>query len=86
VATTGDPHAAIQIASSEKIDLAILDYSMPIMDGGQLSTELKRLANFPMIIVSGDLQTLIIVGGLGGSVRSCKAGNGTPRSEAEALS
>jgi CheY-like chemotaxis protein len=55
VTTTTDPHIAIRIAIAGKIDLAILDYSMPIMDGGQLSAELKRLASFPIIIVSGDV-------------------------------
>ena len=55
VTTTADPHAAMRIAIAENIDLAILDYTMPIMDGGQLSTELKRLASFPIIIVSGDV-------------------------------
>jgi len=58
VTTTADPHAAIRIAIAENIDLAILDYTTPIMDGGQLSTELKRLASFPIIIVSGDVSRI----------------------------
>lgn len=55
VRTTADPNEAIRIATEDRIDLAIVDYHMPAIDGGQLSVELRRVADFPIIMVTADV-------------------------------
>ena len=43
VLTANRPLAAIELAKNERVDLAVLDYRMPEMDGIELFAELKKL-------------------------------------------
>jgi CheY-like chemotaxis protein len=46
---------ALRIAESETVDLFVLDFQMPDMDGGVLAAELRRrLPKIPLIMISGD--------------------------------
>lgn len=44
VVSLEDPLAALALAESTGFDLAVLDWSMPRMDGGELCTRLRQLA------------------------------------------
>ena len=50
-----DPRAAVILAESTEFDLAVLDWSMPRMDGGQLCARLRQLphlAAVPILILT----------------------------------
>ncbi|UFN44689.1 response regulator [Nocardioides okcheonensis] len=50
-----DPRAALAQAGEEPYQLALLDWSMPFMDGGELCTRLRdlpHLAHIPIVIVT----------------------------------
>ena len=50
-----DPLAALALAASTSFDLAVLDWSMPAMDGGQLCAglrDLPGLADAPILVVT----------------------------------
>ncbi|UFN44605.1 response regulator transcription factor [Nocardioides okcheonensis] len=62
VTSVGHPNAALDVAATETFDLAILDWSMPAMDGGELCERLHRLPHLdgiPVLIVTAhsDLAT-----------------------------
>ncbi len=47
-------HEALQLTEQHRIDAAILDYSMPDMNGGEVALEMKRLCpDVPIILISG---------------------------------
>ena len=51
----GDPAAALSLAAATSFDLAILDWSMPAMDGGDLCARLRELpglADAPILVVT----------------------------------
>ncbi|MBS2936514.1 response regulator [Nocardioides sp. J2M5] len=54
--TFDDPHAALDFATRRpEIELALLDWSMPSMDGGELCVELRavpHLAEIPILVVT----------------------------------
>ena len=53
--TYADPRAALEQAAEESYDLALLDWSMPFMDGGELCSRLRHLphlADIPIVIVT----------------------------------
>lgn len=55
VTSSGDPQAALALAASASFDVAILDWSMPVMDGGELCArlrELPHLREIPILIVT----------------------------------
>ena len=50
-----DPRAALVLAESTEFDLAVLDWSMPRMDGGELCARLRQLphlAAVPILILT----------------------------------
>ena len=54
-----DPRVALEVfrVSPKEFDLAIIDYSMPYMDGLRLASELRRIQpEIPLILVSGSIQ------------------------------
>lgn len=55
VVSLEDPLAALALAESTGFDLAVLDWSMPRMDGGELCARLRRLpplAAVPILILT----------------------------------
>lgn len=53
---TSDCPTALKIAATEPIDLVVLDYQMPQMDGITLAQQLRRYkSELPMILFSGTL-------------------------------
>jgi CheY-like chemotaxis protein len=51
----GDPVAALSLAETTSFDLAVLDWSMPAMDGGQLCAGLRQLPGLrdaPILVVT----------------------------------
>ena len=62
VTSVGSPDAALAVASSATFALALLDWSMPAMNGGQLCArmrELPHLAGMPILMVTAhaDVET-----------------------------
>jgi DNA-binding response OmpR family regulator len=50
-----DPVAALSLAETTSFDLAVLDWSMPSMDGGQLCSRLRELpglSDAPILVVT----------------------------------
>lgn len=50
-----DPIAALAYASKKRVDLALLDWSMPVMDGGELCSRMRtvrHLADIPILVVT----------------------------------
>ena len=55
VASIDDSLAALSLASSTSFDVALLDWSMPVMDGGELCSRLRELPGMrdaPILIVT----------------------------------
>lgn len=55
VTSIGDPLEALALASTTSFDLAVLDWSMPRMDGGELCAklyELPHLRDVPVMVVT----------------------------------
>lgn len=55
VTSIGDPCAALERARDLHVDLALLDWSMPQMNGGELCASLRRLphlADLPVTVVT----------------------------------
>lgn len=62
VVSMEDPLAALALAATTSFDAVLLDWSMPVMDGGELCSRLRELPglqNTPIIIVTAhaDLDT-----------------------------
>ncbi|MBI5799653.1 MAG: response regulator, partial [Verrucomicrobia bacterium] len=58
--TCGSGASAVEFLSKELVDLAIVDVSMPGMDGFEVCRTLKhdpRTADIPVILVTGDIKT-----------------------------
>lgn len=54
VFTAENGPAGLEIAAREEIDLVILDYQMPEMDGGRVAEQLrKRCSHVPILLLSG---------------------------------
>lgn len=55
VVTSDDPRAALPLALSMDLDLAIVDYDMPQMNGVELAIELRRIKpGLPIVLFSGN--------------------------------
>ena len=55
VTSIGHPSEALDVAATKSFDLAILDWSMPVMNGGQLCERLHALPHLdglPVLIVT----------------------------------
>src|SRR5689334_8319278 len=55
VVAVGSPLAALDVVASTHFDLAVLDWSMPQMDGGELCArlrELPELRDLPILILT----------------------------------
>lgn len=53
VATAMDGPLGLSIFAKERVDLVVLDYSMPSMDGGAVAQEMRRLRpGVPIILLS----------------------------------
>lgn len=53
VATAIDGQLGLSIFAQERVDLVVLDYSMPSMDGGAVAQEMRRLRpEIPIILLS----------------------------------
>lgn len=53
VATAIDGPLGLSIFAQERVDLVVLDYSMPSMDGGAVAQEMRRLRpEVPIILLS----------------------------------
>lgn len=55
VSPVGDPVVALSMASASGYDLAILDWTMPRMDGGELCARLRQqpgLGEAPILVVT----------------------------------
>lgn len=55
VSSIGDPRAALDLAATVAFDAALLDWSMPVMDGGELCSRLRELPGMretPIFIVT----------------------------------
>ena len=64
VLTCGDGLTAIALATSEQPDLILLDVMMPGMDGWEVTRQLRRSTNLPIIILSAKGETSDRVFGL----------------------
>lgn len=54
VLTAEDGPAGLEIVNREPIDVVIVDYEMPAVDGGTIARELRRKhPNLPILLVSG---------------------------------
>lgn len=54
VVSAGDPIEAVARAKASSFDLALLDYPMPGLSGGELAQKLKCLKpNLPVVLISG---------------------------------
>lgn len=52
--TANDPVEALGVCENYAIDLALLDYDMPVMTGSQLAQELKSLVpDVPVVLLAG---------------------------------
>lgn len=55
VVTSDDPCAALPLALATDLDLAIVDYDMPHMNGIELAAELRRIKpGLPIVLFSGN--------------------------------
>jgi CheY-like chemotaxis protein len=55
VVAVGSPLAALDLVTTERFDLAVLDWSMPQMDGGELCARLREepdLRDLPILILT----------------------------------
>lgn len=55
VVVVKDPHEALTVASARGYDLAVLDWTMPQMDGGELCARLREhpgLRDAPILVVT----------------------------------
>lgn len=51
----GDPREALTQATTDHVDLALLDWNMPFMNGGELCARLRalpHLADIPVVIIT----------------------------------
>jgi CheY-like chemotaxis protein len=53
VLTARDGQTGLSIFSKERVDAVVLDYFMPVMNGGEIATEMQRLRpEIPIILLS----------------------------------
>jgi DNA-binding response OmpR family regulator len=52
VRLAGDGKSALSLARSEKPDLVVLDLGLPLMDGLDVTRELRKVSNVPIIILT----------------------------------
>lgn len=53
VISVGNGFEALSIFANQQIDLVIMDVMMPIMDGFETCSELRKLSNVPIVMLSG---------------------------------
>ena len=54
VETAYDPHEGLQLFATSAVDLVLLDYSMPEMNGGEVAATMKRMKpDVPIVMLSG---------------------------------
>ena len=54
VETAYNPHEGLQLFATSAVDLVLLDYSMPEINGGDVANTMKRIKpNVPIIMLSG---------------------------------
>ncbi len=58
VLSTTDPQEALRLFSEHVVDLALVDYAMPQMNGDQLVGKLKQIAGHVPMILLGDPQKM----------------------------
>jgi DNA-binding response OmpR family regulator len=58
VLTAENGSAGLTIANREPIDVVILDYSMPGMDGGRVATELRRRCPNVAVLLSSGIEEI----------------------------
>ena len=57
------PNQALEMLSSEPVDITLIDFNMPDMDGLTLAASIRQShPDMPMAIVSANSQTAIITG------------------------
>jgi CheY-like chemotaxis protein len=54
IATT-HPQTAISIVSCAPVHLAILDYFMPVLDGGMLAVNIRQHSSLPIVLTSNSV-------------------------------
>lgn len=54
VTTAHHPSLALLTSAYKKFDVAVTDITLPEMNGIELIDELKKLGDFPIIVLSGD--------------------------------
>jgi two-component system, OmpR family, response regulator CpxR len=58
VLSASDGHEALKLFSENLVDLALVDYGMPQMNGDQLVSKLKQIAGHVPMILLGDPQKM----------------------------
>ena len=54
VQTAYDPQEGLQLFGTSAVDLVLLDYAMPEMNGGEVATSMKRMKpDVPIVMLSG---------------------------------
>ncbi len=65
VLTAFDGERALEIVKSEKVDLAILDIMMPELNGWEVSREIRKFSDIPIIILSARSEEFDMLEGFG---------------------
>lgn len=65
VLTAFDGEKALEIVKSEKVDLAILDIMMPELNGWEVSREIRKFSDIPIIILSARSEEFDMLEGFG---------------------
>jgi CheY-like chemotaxis protein len=63
VTSLGDPTAAVALAAGTPLDLVLVDWSMPLMNGGQVCAALRampHLAGVPIMVVTAHADVEIL--------------------------
>ena len=59
VLTAGDGKAGLEIFTSQRVDLVILDYAMPEMNGYDVAVEMRRISpGIPILMLSAYFPSL----------------------------
>ncbi|MBQ6714320.1 MAG: response regulator transcription factor [Clostridia bacterium] len=65
VLTAFDGKSALNIAQNEKIDLAIIDIMMPELNGWEVTREIRKFSDIPIIILSARSEEFDMLEGFG---------------------